>query len=1058
MQHLPTGTVTLLFTDIEGSTQLLEQLGPRYPDVLAECRSLLRTAFHGCGGHEVDTQGDAFFVAFARTSDAVSAAVAAQRALASHTFAEGVAVPVRMGLHTGEPSVGAEGYVGLDVQHTTRIMSVGHGGQVLLSQTTRELVKHDLPEGVGLRDLGEQRLKDLQYPSHLFQLVIAGLPAHFPPLKTLDSHPHNLPVQPTPLIGRDQPVAAILRLLIREEVRLVTLTGPGGTGKTRLGLQVAAELSETFTDGVYFVNLAPLGDPHLVVPTIAQTLDLKEVAGQPLLDLLKGALHWKHLLLLLDNFEQVVDAAMDVAALLAVCPNLKVLVTSRMPLHVRGEQEFAVPPLAVPDPKRLPDLVTLSQYEAVALFVARSQAVRPDFQVTNASAPAIAEICVRLDGLPLAIELAAARSKVLPPQALLARLGQRLTVLTSGARDAPVRQQTLRNTITWSYDLLEAQEQHLFRLLCVFVGGGELSAIETICTALSGAAEAGSLLDGLGSLIDKSLLQQREMEVEKEQEPRFLLLETIREYGLEVLAASGELQAARQAHALYYLALVEQAAPHLKGSEQVGLLARLEQELDNLRAALSWFLEAARQGPGSEEGRQQAERALRLCIALFWFWDARRQLREAWTFLKQALAVGEGVAASVRARALYAAANLTWIVEEDNDGAEALARESLTFYRELGDRDGIATSLRMLSGIASTRSQYAVARSQLDEAEALFKEAGEVWGRGKCLTSLGQIATVQGEYARARALLEESRRIFSNLGDQHELGWVLILQARMLFLSGGHPFEAQVLAEQGLELVREIGDTWMTMHALNILGQIRLQQGEQALARELFEACLATGQALADSLDIAEMQIDLAHILVVLGELDRARALYQASLVLLRENDNEEFIPACLKGLADIAAAQGEPVWAARLWGVAEALREALGTPLPPVARADYERAVAAARTTSGGRAFAAAWAEGRTMTPEQVLTVPPPMGEPISSEPSSTSPVKSPLTYPDDLTAREVEVLCLLAQGWTDAQIAEQLVISPRTVNTHLTSIYRKIQVSTRSAATRYTIDHHLV
>src|SRR6202165_4736108 len=383
MQHLPVGTVTLLFTDIEGSTHLLEQLGERYTGVLAEYRSLLLTTFHAREGHEVDTQGDSFFVVFACATDAVSAAVEMQRTLAVHTWPNGVKMPVRIGLHTGEPQLSAEGYIGLDVHHAARIMSAGHGGQVLLSATTRELVKHDLPDGVSLRDLGERRLKDLQHPGPLFQLLIVDLPTDFPPLKTLDSHPNNLPVQPTPFIGRVQHVAAILRLLSREEVRLLTLTGPGGTGKTRLGLQVAAELSDTFTDGVYFVNLGPLTDSQLVVHTIAQTLTIKEAAGQPLLDLLKGSLHWKHLLLVLDNFEQVIYAAVDVAGRLAACPNLKVLVTSRMSLHLRGEQEFAVPPLTVPDLKHL-DLVTLSQYEAVTLFIARSQSVKPEFQVTNA--------------------------------------------------------------------------------------------------------------------------------------------------------------------------------------------------------------------------------------------------------------------------------------------------------------------------------------------------------------------------------------------------------------------------------------------------------------------------------------------------------------------------------------------------------------------------------------------------------------------------------------------------------------------------------------------------
>ena len=471
MHELPTGTVTLLFTDMEGSTRLLQLLGKRYADVLAECRDLLRAAFQQHHGHEVDTQGDSFFVAFARATDGVSAAVTAQRALAGHAWPDQVPVRVRMGLHTGEPDLASEGYVGLSVHHADRIMSAGHGGQVLLSQVTCDLVEHDLPERVSLRDLGEHRLKNLRHPHHLYQLVIAGLAADFPPLKTLDSYPNNLPIQPTAFIGRAKEVAAVQHQLLREGVRLLTLTGPGGVGKTRLGLHVAAELTERFPDGTWLVSLAPVSDPDRVIPTIAQTLGMREEGDRSLLDQLQAHLHEKQVLLLLDNFERVANAATHVADLLGVCPRLKVLATSREPLHVRAEHEFPVPALALPDPKHLPDLATLSQYDAVALFIERAQAVKPDFQVTNANAPAVAEICARLDGLPLAIELAAARIKLFPPQELLTRLGQRLQLLTSSLRDVPARQQTLRKTIQWSYDMLAAQEQHLFRRISVFVGG-----------------------------------------------------------------------------------------------------------------------------------------------------------------------------------------------------------------------------------------------------------------------------------------------------------------------------------------------------------------------------------------------------------------------------------------------------------------------------------------------------------------------------------------------------------------------------------------------------------
>jgi predicted ATPase/class 3 adenylate cyclase len=772
MRDLPAGTITLLFTDIEGSTHLLQQLGGRYAGLLTECRNLLGTAFHKYSGQEVDTQGDAMFFVFAHANDAVLAAVDAQRELANHSWPEDVAVRVRMGLHTGEPSRLTEGYVGLDVHYAARIMSSAYGGQVLLSRTTRDLVEHDLPEGVSLRDLGEHRLKDLEWPIPLYQLVIAGLPADFPPLKTLDNRFDSLPAQPAPLIGREHEVATLGQLLRREDVHLVTLTGPGGTGKTRLALQTASELRDVFVDGICLVSLAPINDPMLVMPTIAQAFGIQDGMGQPISARLEEVLLRKRVLLLLDNFEQVIGAASQVADLLTSCPQLKLLVTSREVLHVRAEHEFAVPPLALPDLAHLPGLAALANVPSVALFLQRAQAVRPEFQLTSTNARAVAEICVRLDGLPLAVELAAARMKLLSPQVLLARLSRRLAILTSGARDVPTRQQTLRNTIEWSYQLLSFEEQRLFRWLSVFVSGCTLQAAEAVCDVPEDGS--GQVLDGVASLIDKSLLQRVEQTEEENEEPRFQMLETIREYGLEVLTANGEGELAKQAHANYFLSLAEEAEPALKGPLLVAWLERLEQEHANLRAAMQWAVESGR-----------TEMALRFGIALERFWVVRGHRNEGLVYLERALEGSAGVAADVRAKALLAAARLAFN-QSNYDQGEVLAQESLALFRGLGDKRGIALTLNRLGVAAWRRGDFRSARLLLEEDLTLFRELGD---RDRVAWSLfmhGLLDNKQGEYARASSRFEESLALFRELGNKRGIAASLTQLAGTFFVSQGN--------------------------------------------------------------------------------------------------------------------------------------------------------------------------------------------------------------------------------------------------------------------------------
>src|ERR671912_238861 len=638
MADLPTGTVTFLFTDIEGSTKLWEK-SPRGMQVaLTRHDALLWEAIEGHGGFVFKTVGDAFCAVFPTALGALESALAAQRGLFSEAWGEEIgALRARMALHTGTTHERDGDYFGPPVNRVARLLSAGHGGQVLLSSSTQELVRDHLPPQIHLRDLGERRLKDLSRPERVFQLTAPDLPSEFPPLRTLESRTNNLPLQATPLIGRERDVEAACGLLRSSETRLLTLLGPGGTGKTRVGLQVAAELVDDFEDGVFFVPIAAITDPTLVAPTIARILGLSEGEAQPPEELLEGYLRDRQTLLLLDNLEQVIEAAPVVEKLLSSAANLKILATSRIPLGLYGEYEFPVPPLSLPDPDSLPPLEHFTEYEAIRLFVERARAVKPDFSLTEENGPAVVEICKRLDGLPLAIELAAARIKLLPPRVLLDKLGNRLKILTGGARNLPERQRTLRNAIEWSYELLDEGEKLLFARLGVFSGGATLEAIEAVCDAEGDLPT--DVFDGASSLLDKSLLRQEEG---AGGEPRFVMLETIHEFANAMLEGSGEAEAMRRAHASYFLALSEEADPALKGAEDAAWLDRLEQEQDNMRTALSWAIE-------HEEG----ELALRLGAALRWFWYMEGYYGEGSRWLEAALRKNWDAASTEgRARAL----------------------------------------------------------------------------------------------------------------------------------------------------------------------------------------------------------------------------------------------------------------------------------------------------------------------------------------------------------------------------------------------------------------------
>jgi predicted ATPase/class 3 adenylate cyclase len=901
------GTITFLFTDIEGSTRLWEQHPQVMPSALARHDAILRTAIEAHDGVVFRTVGDAVCAAFRDAVAALVAALSAQRALHAVPWGATDPVRVRMALHTGVVAVGSDDYLGLPLSRVARVLAAGHGGQTLLSRATVELVREHLPPEVALRDLGEHRLKDLTYPEQIYQIVTADLPADFPALKTLAAHRTNLPAQPTPLIGRAAEVRTIGDLLRGADVRLVTLTGSGGVGKTRLALQAAAEALDGFADGTYFVNLAPVRDPNLVIATIAQTLGVKEAGSQPLLERLNDHLRNKHLLLLLDNFEQVLDAAPHMAEVLAATPSIKILITSREGLHLRGEYEFPVAPLALPNLHDLPPPERLSQYEAVRLFIERAQAVKPDFRITNATAPAVAQICHRLDGLPLAIELAAARIRLFPPEALLKRLERRLSFLTGGARDLPARQQTIHNTIDWSYELLDAGEQTLFRRLGVFVGGCTLEAA-AVCNA-DGDLPL-DLVDGVASLTDKSLLRQEEG---PDSEPRFTMLETVSEYALERLEERGERNDLRRRHAEYYLALAEAAELHRYTAMQGQWLLRLDADHDNMRAALAW----------SQTAAASVDIGARLAGALQWFWYIRGYMSEGRAWLERVLPQSTSAAAPVRAKVLYGAGRL----QSDGGQANALIEQALALWRELEDKPGMADALLNLGRVARLQGDYERSGKLVEESLGLFREQQIMWGVVWALISLADVSLDQGDLAQALEPVQEALALTESLGDTYGNMWARCLRGRLAYLQGDLELAAMLL-EESLAWLRKMGSP-SRFEVLNDFGRVALDQGDT----------------------------------------DRAAALFGESLKLNREPGNEIDIADSLVGLAGMAGALGQPARAAQLLGAAEVICESIGGSLTPVERTVFDRYAATIRAQLDEATFAAAWAEGRVMTLEQAVT-----------------------------------------------------------------------------------------
>jgi predicted ATPase/class 3 adenylate cyclase len=803
---LPTGTLTFLFTDIEGSTRLMVELGDRYPQLQMTHHELLRKAFQSNAGHELRTEGDSFFCVFASALDACTAAAAAQRSFKEHEWPEGAALRVRIGLHTGEaPLMGGE-YIGLDVHHAARIAGAANGGQVLLSESTRSLVQDALPADLSVRDLGMHRLKDLARPERVYQLVVGGLPDTFPALKTLDATPNNLPTQLTSFIGRSAEVEEAGRLL--GNVRLLTLTGPGGTGKTRLSLQIAADAVDEFPDGVYFVPLSAVSDADLIPSAIALVLGIPVSGSRTPLEMVIEHLRDRKVLLVLDNFEQLLPAAAgQPSQLLQATKSLKVMVSSRAALRAYGEQEYAVQPLHLPDLKTHPTLAALSQFEAVKLFIERALTVKPDFQATNENAPAIAGICERVDGLPLAIELAAARVKLFSPQALLTRLEKSLSVLGTGARDLPGRQQTLQGAIGWSYDLLEAPLKRLMARFSVFARGAEVSRAESICGP---ADEIGmDVLTGLDELADSSLLRRQP----DYDEPRVVMLQTIREFATERLEQSGEAELLRNRHAVAFQALADEAVPNLFTAARKAWLDRLELDHDNFRGALDWCVASG-----------NAERAMLLGASLWRFWQMRGHLHEGRSRLTAVLSMpGSKQHSEARRRALEAVGGVAYW-QGDLPASQIYYDECLELTRSTGDRRAIAGALYNDSfpKIVS-RSDVSGAQALLEEALPIYRELDDTRGVAGCLWGIGQCLYFSNSIQGAVPPLEEAIGLYRKLGDGFGLGWALFVRA-LVALRVQDVAIAGRLAHESLQIFSDANDiSGMVIVLANLAESARLE-------------------------------------------------------------------------------------------------------------------------------------------------------------------------------------------------------------------------------------------
>ena len=951
---LPTGTITFLFTDIQGSTPLWEQMPGEMEKAVAQHHTLLRQAIETNGGYVFQVIGDAFQAAFRTAGEGLSAAVAAQRLLMGADWGATGPLKVRMGLHTGPAELDPLGNAPYAVSHTlnraARIMSAGHGGQILLSQESADLVRRRLPEGVTLKDMGEHHLKGLLHPEHLFQVLAPGLEDNFPPLKSESRPSHNLPLELTAFIGRQQEIVQVQELL--QEHRLVTLTGSGGVGKTRLSIQVAEQMLADTPDGVWYVELAPISDPDLVPQIVATTLGLREEPNRPLSDTLAHFLSSRQLLLVLDNCEHLLGACARLADnLLRKSPRLRIFVSSREPLGIGGEYTFRVPSLTTPDPHQMPALGDFQEYEAVRLFTVRARAALPSFQVNEHNAPAIAQICQRLDGIPLALELAAVRLNMLTTEQLASRLDNAFRLLTGGSRTALPRQQTLRAAIDWSYQLLSDPEQRLLRRLAVFAGGGILEAIESVCAGEG--LEAEQILDLLTGLVNKSMVSVERIQ---HQETRYRLLETVRQYAREKLYDARESQAFHDHHLDYFLAMAEAIEPQLRTSVAIDRLQMLHREVDNLRAALSWAMD--------ENDSPKIEAGLRLACALLNFWHTQSFHSEGVSWLSKGLSAlpGDDPALSrLRASAYFASGHLVFPLGRHSESQQWL-QESLEIYQNLGDRAGMAMAQSMLGETFAWDGSFEKAKELCEASLAACRTLDDSWLLAWVLCRFGMYSQFHGDYDQAQSLFEESLSIFEKEGDKLHLGEIFIQLGLIAAQQGDHLGSGDYF-NKALVVSQEMQSKYSKGSALAGLGEVAFMQGEfEQMQAYLQESVALHRETGSQNLNWSLVQLGIAEL--------HLAHLRQASLHFkecLQSSEVTWIVAISLAGIAEAALQTHQPRVAAQLLG---ASKQFYDKELEGIYRKEFDHTWSEVLKQLDGPAFAQALAEGAAMRFEKAISL----------------------------------------------------------------------------------------